>query len=347
MNGPTYKDYYKILGVGKTVDEKEIKSAYRKLARKYHPDVNPGDKTAEEKFKEISEAYEVLSDPHKRSQYDQFGDQWREFSRAGAGTGGHPFSTWTNPGAQQPGGFEFHFGGQGGGGPDLGELFESLFGGGRERSRRAAREGEDVEFGIELSLEEAYNGVTKTLSLKLEDVCAKCGGSGSERNRGGRLDLGSVCPDCRGAGRIIRNRQVEVKIPAGVQEGQRIRLAGEGAAGASGKKGDLYLLVRLKPDPRFKREGADLTVDISLPYTMAALGGEVNVPTLNGDRTLPIPPGVQSGQKIRIAGQGMPSRDGRKGDLYANVRITVPKDLSPRERDLLKELSSIRGEKTK
>lgn len=337
MNGPRYKDYYKILGVSKTADEKEIKAAYRKLARKYHPDVNPGDKTAEEKFKEISEAHEVLSDPHKRAQYDNFGEQWKQFSQAGARPGGGPF------GGSAPD-VEFEFGGMGG----LNDLFESLFGGRRGRAQRAAERGEDVEFGIDLTLEEAMRGVSKTLTLRVEDVCARCGGSGSTRTDRGRFDLGSLCPECRGSGRVERPRRVEVKIPAGVTEGQRIRLAGEGAAGATGQRGDLYLLVRIKPHPHYELQGKDLYTDVSVPFTVAALGGEITVRTLTGDRTLNVPPGVQSGQKMRIAGQGLPGKNGAKaGDLYARVRITVPKDLSPRERELLTELARIRGDRAR
>lgn len=340
MNGPTYKDYYKILGVPKTADEKEIKSAYRKLARKYHPDVNPGDKSAEEKFKEISEAYDVLSDPHKRSQYDLFGEQWKQASQSGfRWDGASPFGR-----GSETQGFEFDFGGFGG----LSDLFESLFGGQRGRTARAAERGEDVEYGIDLTLEEAMLGATKSLTLKVEDICPRCRGTGFTRDARGNYQMGTVCSECHGAGRIERMRRVEVKVPAGVSEGQRIRLAGEGAAGATGKRGDLYLLVRMKPHPHFERKGNDLYTDVTIPYTVAALGGEATVPTLTGERTLSIPPGVQSGQKIRVAGQGLPALKGRKpGDLYAQVRISVPRDLSPRERDLLRELARIRGDKAR
>jgi molecular chaperone DnaJ len=332
MNGPRYKDYYAILGVPRTADEKEIKSAYRKLARKYHPDVNPGDKSAEAKFKEISEAYDVLSDPHKRSQYDSFGEQWKAFSQAGA-----------RPGAGAPN-VEFDFGGFG----NLNDLFESLFGGRQGRSERATREGEDVEYGLDVSLEEALRGATKDLTLRIEDLCSRCGGSGALREASGRINLGAVCPQCRGAGRIAATRKVMVKIPAGVTEGRRLRLAGQGAAGAGGKRGDLYLFIRIKPHPDFERQDSDLYVDVAIPFTVAALGGEVAVRTLTGERTLLVPPGVQSGQKIRIAGQGLPGANGQKaGDMYARLRITVPKDLSPRERELLKELARIRGDKTR
>ena len=329
MSGPQYKDYYKILGVPRAASEKDIKSAYRKLARKYHPDVNPGDKAAEERFKEISEAYEVLSDPHKKSQYDNFGEQWRRSTQAGAG--------------RPEGGFEFDSSGFG----NLEDLFESLFGGRRGgRSARAPQQGEDVEYGIDLTLEEANAGSTRTLDLRLEDVCPRCGGSGAVRPGRGPFDPGTPCPECRGGGRVPRTARVEVKIPAGVNSGQRIRLAKQGAAGPSGQRGDLYLLVRLKPHSHFEQQGSDLHTDVAIPFTVAALGGEVDVRTLNGSRTLSVPAGVQSGQKIRVAGQGLPGAGGnRAGDLYARVRITTPKDLSPRERALLEELAKLRGDR--
>jgi len=338
MNGPDYKDYYKILGVSKNADPKEIKSAYRKLARKYHPDVNPGDKSAESKFKEISEAYEILSDPEKRAQYDAIGEQWRQYSQAGsrARAGAGPFGGG-------PGGFEVEFGGAGG----LQDILESLFGGMRGRSARAPARGEDIEYGIDLTLEEAARGVRRSLTVRTEDVCTRCAGTGMQSDSRG-FNLNAACSECRGTGRVSRPRQVEVTIPAGVAEGQRIRLAGQGAAGADGKRGDLYLLVRVKPHPAFHREGRDLYVDVPVPFTVAALGGEADVRTLDGDRVLAIPPGVQSGQKLRIAGAGMPAARGKPaGDLYARVKVTVPKDLSARERELLRDLARIRGHRVK
>jgi len=339
VTGRTYKDYYQILGVPRTADEKEIKSAYRKLARKYHPDVNPGDKSAEEKFKEIQEAYDVLGDPAKRAQYDRFGEQWKTYSRTAS----------EQPGGY--GGYDFRVD-VGGAGPNLSDLFETLFGGGRRgtqtHSRSVHERGEDLEYGIDLTLEEAQNGVTKDLTLKTEDLCTQCGGSGESVNNRGILGFGLPCPACQGTGRVPRTRRVEVKIPAGVTEGQRIRLAGEGAAGLDGRRGDLYLLVRLKPHPVFRREGNDLFVDVGIPFTVAALGGEVEVPTLNGRRTLTVPAGVQCGQKLRVAGQGLKGSGSRHtGDLYAVIKVLVPKDLSPRERELVQELARIRGDRAR
>jgi len=338
MDPHKYKDYYAILGVSKTADEKEIKSAYRKLARKYHPDVNPGDKSAEEKFKEISEAHEVLSDPHKRAQYDRFGDQWKSYSQQGHGD---PFA-----GARAPGGgagYTVNLGEE-----SLQDLFESLFGGWNNRSERAAKSGEDVEYGLDLTLEEAVHGTTKRYQVTVEDVCKQCNGSGTTRDQRGNYTLGAACPECRGHGRVRSMRRGEVTIPPGVTDGKRIRLAGQGAAGSTGTRGDLFFVVRIKPHPEIDRQGNDLYVDVAIPFTVAALGGEVNVHTLNGDRTLQVPAGVQSGQKIRISGQGMPALKGQKsGDMYARVKVSVPRDLSPRERELISEVAKIRGDRVK
>lgn len=336
-----YKDYYAILGVPRNATEKEIKQAYRRLARKYHPDVNPGDKSAEEKFKEISEAYEVLSDPEKRAKYDQYGEMWKYYSEQ----------------QQQPGGFsggggwqdlrDFGFGG-------LGDLFATLFGDAFGRGRTAETEfgsvfdaSLDVEYPIEVSLEEAYSGATRTLSLTLQDTCQQCGGTGASRTRSGYFTLGQACPNCHGRGTIPRSRRLEVRIPPGVQDGSKIRLAGEGLTGRGGQRGDLYLIVRMRPHPVFERKGDDLYVEVDVPYTIAALGGEVRVPTLKGNVTMKVPAGTQSGQVFRLVGQGMPHlKGGGYGDLYARVRITVPRTLSARERELLQQLAQLHGTAT-
>lgn len=341
MKGPNYKDYYSILGVSRTADEKEIKSAYRKLARKYHPDVNPGDKSAEDRFKEFSEAYEVLSDAHKRSQYDRFGDQWKQASQ----TEGWPPPQGGNPfGGAQSGGNDFT--GFSGG---LNDLFESLFGGRADRAQRASDRGEDVEYGLDLTLEECIRGSVKSISLKVENLCPTCGGTGVTRDARGNMSLGGYCKKCHGSGHITAARNIEVNIPAGVKDGQRIRLAGQGAEGAGGHRGDLYLLVRIKSSPGYEREGDDLYMDVMVPFTIAALGGEVSVRLLGGEtRVLMVPPGIQSGQKIRIPGQGAPGGSGRKpGDLFARVKVTVPRDISPREHELMHELAKIRGDKVR
>ena len=334
MTVPQYKDYYKILGVRKGADEKEIKSAYRRLARKYHPDVNPGDHTAEERFKEISEAYSILSDPHKRAEYDSLGDQWKRFGQPGAGAGTNPFGTGTS-------GTEVPFGT-----PDLRDFFDILFGGGQgAAATRAPVRGEDVEFGIDVTLDEVMQGAVKEHTVNIEDVCQTCRGSGKVGSRRGAFDLGgAVCPTCRGRGRVTRSQKIKVRIPAGIEDGKRLCLRGEGAAGADGTRGDLYLVVRVRPQHGFKLQDRDLHTDVEIPYTIAALGGEVQVQTPLGTRTVTVPPGVQSGQRIRISGQGLPNPGGKPGDLYARVRVTVPKDISPRERELLAELARIRGD---
>lgn len=327
-----YKDYYAILGVPRNATQKEIKQAYRRLARKYHPDVNPGDKSAEEKFKEISEAYEVLSNPEKRAKYEQYGEMWKHFSE------------------QQGGGFsgsgewrdlrDFSFGG-------LGDLFATLFGDVFNRQAESDvgapfAASLDAEYPIEVSLEEAYSGTTRTLSLSLQDMCSQCGGTGASRTRSGFYTMGQSCPQCHGRGTVARNKRIEVRIPPGVQDGSKIRLAGEGLTGRGGQRGDLYLIVRLRSHPVFERKGDDLYVDTDVPYTTAALGGEVRVPTLKGSATMKVPAGTQSGKVFRLAGQGMPRLKGTgHGDLYARVRIAVPRTLSARERELLQELAQL------
>ena len=308
-----YKDYYKTLGVDRNASEKEIKAAYRKLARKYHPDVNPGDKASEEKFKDISEAHEVLADKEKRTKYDQFGQYWQQMGQGGAG---QPPPGWE----QGAGGFNFDYGPgdfQGGGG--FSDFFDLLFGQGAGRAKadgktgRGGRtwtpaRGRDVEYEIEVTLEEAYKGATKTFT--------------------------------------INGRKVEVKIPPGVKDGSRIRLAGQGEPGQGTESGDLYLIARMKPDPRFERKDGDLYTDVPVPYTKAALGGEVQVQTLGGRVTMKVPPGTSSGQSFRLAGMGMPHlRGSGKGNLFARAKVTVPKTLTEHERELLTELDKLHSGK--
>jgi DnaJ-class molecular chaperone len=318
------KDYYKILGVGRNATEKEIKAAYRKLARKYHPDVNPGDKKAEDRFKEIGEAYDVLSDPEKRRRYDQFGTGWargpqgvhpswevfrqaQQRARQGAGRpgSGRP-GTWS-----QTMDFETAAG-------DLSEFFESLLGRGAGVGSRVAsrpRAGEDLEQEIQVTLEEAYRGGVREFAIDIPDA----------------------------TGRPKRER-IEVKVPQGVRDGSRLRVAGKGQPGLNGgPRGDLYLRVRLVPHERLERRGDDLYAEIAVPVWVAVLGGEVAVETLAGRGTFGIPPETQNGKTFRLAGQGMPKIGGGKGDFYARIKVVLPDQLTDRERELFAELRRLRG----
>ena len=324
-----FKDYYATLGVTKASTEKEIKQVFRKLARKHHPDVNPGDKQAESKFKEINEAYEVLGDPAKRKKYDELGANWRAYEQAEAQGGPNPFAgRWNvNTGGGQGGGFrtmtqeemEEMFGDQnpfsdffttffGGGGP--GDQ-ETRRGGARGRSRQRA--GRDVEHEIELTLEDAYQGTTRRLSLKHDG----------------------------------HSRTVDVRIPPGVGDGSRVRISGEGEHGVGGaQSGDLYLRVRLGPHPEFERKGRDLYVNVPIPVTTAVLGGEAEVRTLGGKPVrLRIPPMTQSGQVFRLKGYGMPivGKPDEKGDLYARIQVQLPTEISPEERQHWEALAKLSG----
>jgi len=310
------KDYYATLGVSRKADEKEIKSAYRKLARKYHPDVNPGDKSAETKSKEVSEAHSVLSDPEKRALYDQYGEHWEN---AGHFAGG--------PGGGAPGGYEYHFEGPGGGG------FESIFsqffggfgggggrgGGGIDFEHLNAAQPRDVEKTIEVPLEEIDSGTKRTLTYQTMDA---------QRTRDG-------------ISTVPTTKKVEVTIPAGIADGKKLRVPGKGGAGANGKAGDLYVTVKWAPHGKFKLVEDHLEVEVSVPFTVAALGGEIRVPTLRSNVTMKIPEGTQSGQVFRLGGQGITRLNGGRGDLMARIKITVPKKPSEKQRDLLKQLAEL------
>ncbi len=311
-----YRDYYKILGVDKGAGEKDIKQAYRKLARKYHPDVNPNNKAAQEKFKEINEAYEVLSDADKRRKYDELGANWQQYEQFQRAGGQGPFQ-WGGGGAQYrtvtPEELESIFGGLGGLGGDAGgfsDFFRTFFGGGFEtaRAQPRARRGQDIEQTVEISLDEAYRGATRLLQKD--------------------------------------GRRLEIKIPPGVKTGSKIRYAGEGAPGARGASaGDLYLRVQIAPHPTFERDGDDLRCEIPVDLYTALLGGEVNVPTLKGQLVLKIPPETQAGKTFRLAGQGMPklNEPNAFGDLYAQARVILPERLIAAERELFEKLAKMRG----
>ena len=333
------KDYYDVLGVKRGASDNEIKQAYRKLARKFHPDLNPGDKVAEEKFKELQEAYDVLSDPENRKLYDQYGENWRAV-KAGAGA---PPPGWE--GAQRSargagpraGGFDFgdfdfsSFRSEGAGGFDI---FEEMFGGaGRGRGRRSGR-GADIEAELELSLEEAHRGGRRTLEMQMAEACPTCGGTG--------LKDGKPCETCRGSGQVPKPKTIEVNIPPGVRDGSTIRLAGQGRTGSNGSEpGDLYLHVRLRPHPVFMVKGDDLEVELPIAPWEAVLGARVEAPTIDGKVELKIPPGAKSGQRLRLRNQGLNKRKGGRGDEYVRLKIVVPKDVSPEERRVYEELQRI------
>ena len=328
------KDYYEILGIKRDASDKEIKKAYRRLARKHHPDVNPGDKSAEAKFKEMNSAYEVLSDPEKRKKYDQWGDQWQyadQLARA-KGAGG-PFRRYSTAGG--PTSFEFDdLQGVGG----LGDLFEEMLRGtrrglsGARRTTTRAMRGQDIEQPVEVTLEEAFHGTTRLLETRAQETCPACSGKG--------MAQGQPCGVCGGVSRVTRPKRLEVKIPPGVKDGSRVRMAGKGTPGfGGGASGDLYLVVTVKPHSRFERKGDDLHTEVPVPLADAVLGGEVQVPTLKGKVALKVPPETQNGRVFRLAGQGMP-RLGRQGqgELYARVKVVLPTRLTPHQRELFDKL---------
>jgi molecular chaperone DnaJ len=326
------KDYYDILGIKKGASDKEIKQAYRRLARKYHPDVNPGDKSAEAKFKEVNAAYEVLSDAEKRKKYDKYGDKWQyadQFEQAQ--------QQQARYGGFTPGGGDtgFHFEGDAEG---LDSIFEELFGGGRGRSfyrRSQPRRGQDLETPIEVTLEEAFSGTNRTISLQMEEPCVTCHGTGRIQNL--------PCSVCRGAGVVANVKRIEVKIPAGVATGSRVRIAGKGQPGAGGS-GDLYLRISVRPHPTLERQGDDLHVSVPVPLTVAILGGEVQVPTPKGKLAMKIPAETQNGRVFRLTGQGMPHLGKTtRGDLLAKVNVVLPTKLTEKEKEIFRQLSRTRS----
>jgi len=329
------KDYYGLLGVNRNASEKDIKQAFRRLARKHHPDVNPGDKAAEEKFKQISEAYEVLSDKEKRKKYDQFGDKWQyadQFSGAGASGGVHyqhfDFGDLFGSG----GGSSYTFRGEG-----FDSLLDELLRGGGSTNRASRpRRGQDIEHPIEVTLEEAFSGTSRLLSLQGEDICTTCHGSGRIQN--------ALCSVCQGHGVISRTKRLEVKIPAGVKTGSRVRIAGKGGEGHGGDKGDLYLAVTVKPHSLFERRGDDLHINVDVPLTVAILGGTINVSTLKGKLELKIPAETQNGRIFRLSGQGMPHLGKTsRGDLKVKVNVILPTNLSAEEKKIFQKLSQFRN----
>jgi curved DNA-binding protein len=306
------RDFYEVLGVSRTASDKDIRDAYRRLARKYHPDVNPNDRSGEARFKEVSQAYEVLSDPGKRKKYDRLGHDWQQLEaaeKAGANVGG--FGGYRS----SRGGAGVDFGYAPGEGADVGDLFEQLFGARRGRTggrRSGTLRGQDVDYPVSISLEEAFGGTERTIQVQRPD---------------GRL------------------QGLEVKIPAGVSDGSRVRVAGKGRPGlGGGPAGDLNLAITILPHARFRRDGNDLHTTVKLPLYQAVLGGEAFVPTPKGTRlALRLPPETQNGQRFRLAGQGMPRLESTgRGDLYAEIEVQLPTRLSDRERQLFAELAALR-----
>jgi len=332
-----FKDYYRILGVDRKADDKTIKSAYRRLARKHHPDVAKG-KDSGDRFKEINEAYEVLSDPEKRRRYDSLGPDWQRYTQA--------------PPSGPGGGFRVEYGGDIGGAGDFSDFFRTIFGdmGGRGGGPRGEgirledllqgghrARGGDVQAGIEISLDEAFHGARKTFAMDIEEPCAICHGSGHVKRQ--------PCTACGGGGWQQARRQVDVKIPAGVKSDQRVRVSGEGAGGA-GARGDLYLTVTVAAHPFFERKGDDIHLTLPVTAPEAALGTTIEVPTLRGKVSMKIPPATSSGRTFRLPGYGMPrlKGGGGAGDQLVAVRIVMPSDVTPDERELYEKLNALRAD---
>lgn len=352
------RDYYEVLGVSKDADEATIKKAYRKLAKKYHPDTNPGDKEAEAKFKEASEAYAVLSDSEKRRQYDQFGHAAFENGGGGGASG-------------------FDFGDMGDIFGDIfgSDIFGSMFGGGRSRNNNGPRRGADIRVNVRITFAESVTGTSKTIDVTLKDPCSKCNGTGAKPGThpetcskcGGKGQvvytqqsmLGMVrnvqpCPDCNGTGKIIKEKcpdcygtgyisskkTIEVKIPAGIDNGQCVRIQGKGEPGVNGgQRGDLLVAVMISADPEFERDGYNIFSNVKISYPTAVLGGEIKVKTVDGEVLYDVKPGTDSGTRVRLKGKGMPivRNASVRGDHYITLVVDIPKKLTSEQKDLLVE----------
>ena len=362
MAAATKRDYYEVLGISKGASEAEVKKAFRKLARKFHPDVNPGDKTSEQKFKELNEAYEVISDAKKRQQYDQFGHAAFE---AGFGQGAGPGAGFGFEGFGQ--GAEFFRGG------GFEDAFGDLFGGRAARSR-GPQKGEDASYAVEVDLEDAVFGKTMQVDLRREAACSSCGGTGSQpgtsprtcptcRGTGavsagrGFMQFQQTCPTCHGegsvnpnpcrtcggSGAVQKSERINVKIPPGVDNGSKVRVAGMGGPGhKGGPAGDLYIITRVRPHHYFERKGDNLHSEVPVSVREAALGDKIEIPTVDGVVSLTIPPGTQNGQQLKLKGKGVPHLGGGGvGDHYVTIRVVTPTGLSERSRELLQELDRL------
>ncbi|MBL8149143.1 MAG: molecular chaperone DnaJ [Blastocatellia bacterium] len=362
------EDYYKVLGVSRDASADEIKKSYRRLARKYHPDVNPGDKSAEEKFKQISEAFEVLSDSKKREIYDRYGTYSENIADTAQ--------------AQQGGFGGFNFGDFGGFGGGFGDIFSELFGGGSKRTRTSSstnyqpqpQRGADIEYPLSLSFEDAVNGITKSIVVNRSDTCTRCNGRGDQgstqqcarcqgtgkvSNQTGKLQFKTACPDCQGTGqrRVVctvcsgvgtlqKAETVKVRIPAGVDTGSRVRVPAKGHAGMhGGAVGDLYIITNVGDHSFFTRKGDNIHCTVPVTVPEAALGAKIEVPTISGKAVLRIPPGTQSGQKFRLREKGIPAlRSQLRGDQYVEVKITLPKIISEDTKAVLREFAKLNPE---
>jgi len=373
------QDYYEVLGIKRDAKPEEIKKAYRRLARKYHPDVNPGDKTAEERFKMMSEAHDVLSDPKKRSVYDRFG-QYSENLADAAARGAGPSSSGRTPPGFDFTGFDWGGGSTSSGGStgsSFRDIFADLFGGGATREKEPPRpqpkRGDDIEMPLSLSFEEAIKGLTTNIIVNRSEqcsrcngagdiggpvvVCSTCKGTGQVQRSGGRLRFAQECPDCGGTGRrraprslcngkgtVPKTETVKVRIPAGVETGSRVKISGKGEGGRLGAPaGDLYIITNVGEHKYFKRKGDNIYVTVPITVPEAALGAKIEVPTVEGKSQLRIPPGTQSGQKFRLPDRGAPSlrNPGAKGHQFVEVQVTLPKVISEETKELLREYSKL------
>ena len=336
--GVKFKDYYEVLGVSRGASDEEIKKSFRKMARKFHPDVAKDKKQAEEKFKEINEAYEVLSDPTKRKKYDELGANWKQGAEFRPPPGWEEaFARGRTGGAGRGGHQEFHFGGSG-----FSDFFEQLFGstgrGGAQFRQQGgfaeediSERGADVEGDIMVTLEESLRGSVRNVSVRSATECEQCHGSGASRQQ--------VCPKCAGSGQMTQTETHKVKIPAGVLEGQRLRIPGRGSAGTGrGEAGDLYLRVRLAKHPDFEVEKGNLSLELELAPWEAVLGASIAVPTLEGRVNIKIPPGTQNGHRLRVRGRGL-GKEGARGDLFVVAQVQVPGQVSEAERKLWEQLA--------